>query len=337
MKRATDLYRVYAPVVDSATWCPILNRLYVKSADEFVVPDRYQSTECEFVDDPVDVYHTKKAILLKAATKPGDWDVPISAAMAPHRAVGSVIGASPFANAMTSGLIGGGVGYGVGHLLSRFLPDDYVDSKATKRWAALLGALGGAGLHLPSYLANMNYSKSRYGSSQPFKSLFSAPESIYDHTDTTKFDIQRGKPLPDRPEVSVPAAKIPTTFSTPQPFKTKTASDTNFDVMFKPIPVEQFTRTIWRDAGYSPFDTPPPVAAAASGLVNGVQNLFQTPSVTPFSIAQGLMVAGKDIATAKLVGGTLGAMGILTPAAQTALQRAGVWGGLLRGVMTAIF
>ena len=320
MKRASELFHVYSPVVTAAAWCPIADVLYVKADDPFVVPRRYLGTVTQHVADPVDAYHTKQAILLKAAEKPKGWDVPISTAFAPHRAVGSVIGPSPFANALTSGLIGSGVGYGVGHLLSHFFPDEYVDKKNTRRWSAALGALAGAGLHAPEWFANMNYSKSRHGTAQPFKSLFSGPKAIYDPNDVTKYDIQTGQstvrtPLEKKSEDS---------FSNPFP-------------QFKPIPVENFTRTIWRDAGYSPFDTPPPVAAAATGLITGVQNMFGTPSITPFSIAQGLMVAGKDIATAKLVGGTLGAMGILTPKAQSALQRAGVWGGLLRGLMTAVF
>ena len=55
--------------------------------------------------------------------------------------------------------------------------------------------------------------------------------------------------------------------------------------------------------------------------------------LSPAHFVRGLATAGVDLATARIVGGTLGALGGLTPVAQEKLQDVGLWGGLIRGAI----
>jgi len=124
-------------------------------------------------------------------------------------------------------------------------------------------------------------------------------------------------------------------------------------VGLRAVPMDAFNRAIWNDvqAGMtasrniygtkSPWGdnsqalhTPPQLGAATSGLVSGIQEMYGGQSVlSPMHFVRGLATAGVDMATAKIVGGTLGALGGLTPLAQEKLQDVGLWGGLIRGTV----
>jgi hypothetical protein len=51
---------------------------------------------------------------------------------------------------------------------------------------------------------------------------------------------------------------------------------------------------------------------------------------------RGLATAGVDLATARVAGSVLGALGGLTPEAQNKIQDMGLWGGLIRGVTGSV-
>jgi hypothetical protein len=120
----------------------------------------------------------------------------------------------------------------------------------------------------------------------------------------------------------------------------------------RPVPVDAFNQAIWNDVragmtsannpyGTKPWNHPeaslhttPGVAAAATAINTGVQDMFQGRSMlSPAHFVRGLATAGVDMLTARVVGSTLGALGGLRPDAQKKLQTAGVWGGLMRGTV----
>ena len=123
------------------------------------------------------------------------------------------------------------------------------------------------------------------------------------------------------------------------------------------IPLDAFGQAIWNDtrnynaAQYNPYGsksqwganeqnmgTPPPIAAAASGLISGIGAQYGNPSsLSPRHFINGLATAGVDASTAYIAGGILGALGGLQPAAQQQLQNMGLWGGLVRGVVGSVF
>jgi len=128
-------------------------------------------------------------------------------------------------------------------------------------------------------------------------------------------------------------------------------------VPLRQVPVDSFNRAIWNDVHNrsrssqsnpygtrSPYDdnaapmhTPPMHAAAAAGLVSGVQQMYGNRSLlSPMHFITGLAAAGVDVATARVAGGVLGALGGLTPMAQQKLQDVGVWSGMIRGVTGSV-
>ena len=85
------------------------------------------------------------------------------------------------------------------------------------------------------------------------------------------------------------------------------------------------------------FHTPPVTAAAVTGLVSGIQQMYGNASLlSPRHFVSGLANAGLDMATARVAGGVLGALGGLTPDAQQKLQQMGLWSGMLRGVAGSV-
>ncbi len=119
------------------------------------------------------------------------------------------------------------------------------------------------------------------------------------------------------------------------------------------VPMDAFNRAIWNDvrmgmtasrnpygtkspwgSNEQPMHTPPQLGAATAGLATGVQQMYgNQPVLSPMHFVRGLATAGVDLATAKIVGGVLGALGGLTPVAQQKLQDVGIWGGLIRGTV----
>lgn len=268
---------------------------------------------------------------------------PLSSLGAIHRGVGSALGGqSALTNGLVSGAIGAGTGYLAGSLMSNLLPEEYVKRKNLAKAFALAGGLGGAALHVPEWLGNMslNHQSSTDANVR-------AAEAAPDLKDGT-----RPKPAPGsfnplqaliRPAAEQPAAKDQALLDW---YAYRYGGQHNGDVLHKagadtgignyPISVDRFNNAIWADTHRG--DTPPVVAAANTGLITGVQQMYGGSSIlSPRHFINGLAAAGVDGVTARVVGSTLGALGILTPRAQTALQTAGIWGGLMRGVSQSVF
>ena len=278
----------------------------------------------------------------------------------PFQAGGALTGGpSPLSNAIVGGLLAGGLGYGSGTLLEQLFPERYVERGKLRR------TLGMAGLGLGALPGLMQWSghyqnRRETGSPANWTTFGEALTSPTSSTPINPKSTQQLKDISNRGNFEVPLDRIKS--GTLDPILAKAASayaemfqgdETGLDI--KPIPVDSFNQAIWNDvrpgsAAMNPFGTrnrwapadspmytPPHVAAAATGLVSGVQAQYGgTPLLSPMHFVRGLATAGVDLATARVAGSVLGALGGLTPEAQNKLQDMGLWGGLIRGVTGSV-
>jgi hypothetical protein len=122
------------------------------------------------------------------------------------------------------------------------------------------------------------------------------------------------------------AAKLLLDGKEPEPFF-KMASG-----IFHPIiPVQQFNSAINNDP-FSDAST----KAIASGLTYGASAITNSPVVSPMDVARMAIGMGTGYASATLVGRTFGALAGLSPSAQSSLQQAGLWAGLMKSVVDPI-
>lgn len=110
----------------------------------------------------------------------------------------------------------------------------------------------------------------------------------------------------------------------PTPVKEAAAEE-----LFAPmIPRDQFVPAIFRD----PF-TPPQLQAATAGLVEAAGAVQGSPFVSPWSVARVAAGAGAGLVSGVVAGKALGLLAGLSPEGQQAVQRTGMWAGLLKQVV----
>jgi len=265
----------------------------------------------------------------------------------PYRAAGKLTGGpSAMSNSLVSGLLGAGLGYGGGWLAEHLLPEEYVERGKLRRNLALLGGLGGAALHIPQGLANAQMNRNATGQSQWMKS-FTEPvtqqhiaPSEYDYLNHynnshTKVQSAQQAALDHLDQLGLAASEqFEKTANRIKQAVNSSGYMGSRGVALQAVPVDAFNRAIWGDAGRH---TSPMHAAAASGLVTGVQQMHGNPSMlSPRHFIRGLATAGVDLATAHIAGGVLGVLGGLKPQAQKKLQDIGLWGGMIRGVTGSV-
>ena len=270
-------------------------------------------------------------------------------------------GPSPLTNALVGGLLAGGVGYGAGSLLEQVLPEQFVERGRLRR---SLGLVGGALGAVPGmWQASVNAENSQQaGQPLGLKSWITPNESVplnqgaLDGSKQLNDGRMHGDAIASIGQIKQSLAGLPA----PDPMFLKAAAGYSLNTGatgLRPIPVDAFNNAIWNDVHLglrssqnNPYGTknpwgdnsdslhtPPAVAAAVSGLVSGVDSMYGRPSVlSPRHFIHGLAAAGVDVATARIAGGILGALGGLTPVAQQQLQTAGLWGGLIRGVTSSV-
>lgn len=277
---------------------------------------------------------------------------------APFRLAGSLQGgSSPLTNTLVGGLLAGGIGYGSGALLENLFPERYVERKKLRKNMAMMGAAMGA---LPGLVQwNANY-RNRVGAGEPadwgtFGKGLVMPTS---QTPLNPAALKKVDDFKNYGKFEIPLSQVKTGGLDPifkqavDEFSTMFTNETGWNT--KPVPVDRFNRAIWNDVrpsasfnapypggyygGYGPApNTSPHVAAAASGLVSGVQAQYGgTPMLSPMHFVRGLATAGVDLATARIAGSVLGALGGLTPEAQNKMQEMGLWSGLIRGVTGSV-
>lgn len=303
-KIASQISRELWPYECHACWRPLEQRILLKTASsELFRPRRVCGLPIEhtgFFPDDGESVQIKASAALSWLNKPYEW-------------TGAVTGGpSPFTNGLVSAALGAGAGYVGGKLIKKLAPDKYIDTDNLETRLAVMGGLGGASLAAPQLFARTSLNRRANGKSEWLKSMFSPIES--------------------------------------QPFAKKAASSSGYDMLNRPIPVNSFNQAIWNDVHNGPrssmanpydrgfYATPPPIAAATSGLVTGIQQMYGGSNLlTPRHFVTGLVTAGADLVTATLVGKTLGALGVITPKAQEKIQEMGIWGGLMRGVAGSVF
>lgn len=276
----------------------------------------------------------------------------------PYEIAGSLTGGpSPFSNAIVSSLLGAGLGYGGGWLAEKFLPERYFEKGKLRRRAAMLGAAGGALSAMPNAFANMSINRQSTGSPQVLKSFFMGDQHQTLSPEVQNFqEFMRGTggiKTSEWKKIREVARTFPVVDLSFQKFAMSTGVE-----MMRPVPVDAFNRAIWNDvhngvnsARANPYGTrdiysdnsdqlhtPPINAAAATGLVSGIQQMYGNPPLlSPRHFINGLANAGLDMMTARVAGGVLGVLGGLRPEAQQKLQDIGVWSGMIRGVTGSIF
>lgn len=283
--------------------------------------------------DPENWIRIKRAdATLGIAAKPFEWAGKLNG------------GPSPLSNAIVGGLLGGGAGYLGGAAIEHLFPERFVGRGRLRKSLGMLGA--GMGAIPGAWQAQQNLRHSQLAGKPLGASALWTPNEqvpINPGTIDSSNQLLKGSSYPV-PEILLKAAA-------------GYAQD-----MFaagsgvQSIPRDAFNNAIWNDvrkgmtASQNPFGTksqwgddsqgmhtPPPVAAAAVGLVTGVDEMYGRPSLlSPQHFINGLAAAGVDLATAHVAGGVLGALGGLKPAAQEQLQNMGVWGGLVRGVVGSV-
>lgn len=285
----------------------------------------------------------------------------------PYRVAGALTGGpSPMSNAIVSGLLGSGAGYTAGAIAENLLPEEYVERGKLRKNLAMAGGAAGAGLHIPQALANASINTKATGSPRWGQSIFGGPDTqqMSPHEGDWRQHYYGGQKQAAWDEMVAVSKSLPA----PNPLFVRAsvlfvkdamhsgAFGTN-GVALRSVPVDAFNNAIWNDVHNgaqssqsniygtrSPygdnsegFHTPPVNAAAAAGLVSGIQQMYgNAPLLSPQHFISGLASAGVDVATARVAGGVLGALGGLTPAAQQKLQQAGLWSGMIRGVTSSV-
>lgn len=282
-------------------------------------------------------------------------------------------GASPMTNALAGALLTGGLGYGTGWLLEHMMPERFAQRGRLRKTLGALGAgagtlpgmwqwsvnarrdpQGGAAKSLfkpnnqvdyePQLGDEMDsYWKSTGNDVLPNASMKTSAERLA--------DMQQWLDLPPC-DVMFARAAEGLCKEALDPWQGQQGAGAA-GAGLQPVPMDAFNRAIWNDvragmtAGKNPFGTkawqgdntqtlhtPPPIAAATTAINTGIQDMYGGRSaLSPMHFVKGLATAGVDVATAHIVGKTLGVLGGLTPEAQKKIQDVGLWGGLLRGTV----
>lgn len=282
---------------------------------------------------------------------------------APYRLAGKLTGgASPLSNTIVNTLLGAGTGYGLGFLAENLLPEEYVERGKLRRNLAMLG--GGAGLLPGAMQAHLNNRISQTAGKPMGMSAIWKPDSkvpLSPHEATWKNSLNAGRMEKSFADKMSQLPQIDAMLQRANADFIKLAFGQGMygtnGVPYTAIPVDAFNNAVWNDvhkglqssqnnafgtrspygANQDTFHTPPAVGAAVTGLVSGVQQQYGgAPLLSPKHFVTGLAGAGVDLATARVAGGVLGALGGLTPKAQQTLQNMGLWGGFMRGVSKSV-
>lgn len=282
-----------------------------------------------------DSAHPDEFVRVKAAAPLGVINSVWSGA---NKAIG---GPNALTNSIVGGLATGALGYGAGALLEQAFPEQYVQRGKLRRTLALLGSSLGtlpgiwkgtanARNDATSFLRGMTTADAAPGNPQLQKlgqQLQDMPlnEEFRTAVDLCSFEFEKfayGGSL-DVPSVPVDA------------FNRAIWNDVRMGVAASENPFG--TKSQWGDDSQS-LHTPAPVGAAAIGLMQGIAAQHGGIEVLrPRDVIAGLASAGVGLAVANMAGRTLSALAGLTPEAQSQLQQAGLWGGILRHVVPPLF
>lgn len=224
-------------------------------------------------------------------------------------------GPTPLASTIAGGLLGAGVGYGAGWLGEQLLPERYFEKGRLRRTGAILGGLTGTVPGAWSYFDNLRTGK------DPIEAL-------------THYNVKQSRftSLCERMVKTVGVDNLDLDHKW-----IKYANEASGD-FFPMIPVDQFGNTIWNDLRGQGGFTPPPIAAATTGLLQAA-SMSQGGAnfVSPMDIARIGVGMGSGYMSGLMVGKALGALAGLRPEAQQTLQQTGVWAGMLSNIVPMAF
>lgn len=287
----------------------------------------------------------------------------------------NLISPSPLVNSIVGGLAGAGIGYGAGSIIEAVSPEGSLERGKLRRNLTGLGAGLGIlpGVYHASVSARRPDAPSGLGVlTDPWPFVPSPEFKPAPTLEPTPFlHMKQPAPLPATavrkgPSVSINDMTDPKMYLPPSESlsfsgivsperqdKTKAAAAST-GLMFLPtIPVDAFNEAIWADVRrpQNPYgtknpwgtneqslSTPPPIAAAASGIIAGAGAASGASHVSPWEVGlAAAATAGKGYLAGFGLGKVFGALAGLTPEAQSTLRRTGAWGGLVTGAVRSLF
>jgi hypothetical protein len=242
-------------------------------------------------------------------------------------------GPTPLASMLTGGLLGAGGGYLAGAALGRPLADLGVldRPRRLRRSLAVLGGL--AGLVPGLALGGLGMRYRALQGQEPWGAWTSPNELFKASAAADAAGAADGGPPVTTVELLGALADELAERGGVLPGHVKAAGGLAGGDFFVPtIPVDRFGRELWSD----PL-TPPPLRAAASGLVESAGYQAASDLVSPFDVARIAVGAGAGYLSGALVGRALGALAGLSPEAQDRLKQVGLWSGVVRAVVPKAF
>jgi hypothetical protein len=251
-------------------------------------------------------------------------------------------GPTPLASMLAGGLLGAVGGNLTGRLADRFAPAGSLEEGSLKRRGTVLGALLGA---TPGMLMGIHQTVHHPSNGLAALKAFAEPNPIFglpnppETEDTGLFSLT-GKPQSVRDafldaqdacqalQEELADRGLPCDSKGLQ----KAAQQAGMGFFQPEIEVNQFGRVIWAD----PL-TPEPFRAAASGLVGAAGLMNNSAVVSPSDIARVALGMGSGAVMGMTAGRVLGSLAGLSPTAQQALQRGGMWAGLVKAVTPMAF
>lgn len=222
-------------------------------------------------------------------------------------------GPRPLAATLAGGLLGGGLGYLGGAAAEAIGGDRFLRRNGLRKTMALIGGLAGA---VPGGIwAGRNLA--RYGATGPF----------FHDTQLENFDPVK--------EAAALEYLLPDCVADPDFVKAGFAGGGfENDALTKPIDVDAFGRVIWsKDDPY----TSASLRAATMGIVDGASMLRDnSPTVRMSDMARIAAGMGSGY-LAGTTAGVLGSLAGLSSEAQSRLQEAGIWTGILKAVVPPLF
>ena len=236
-------------------------------------------------------------------------------------------GPTPLTSALAGGLLGSGLGYLGGSLAEGVLPEGIVQEGALRKRLGLLGGVLGAA---PGLWWGSGNVRSAHPDVQGWQGWLSR----------YPYRAQDLAPSPAQADSAAP--------------KTAAAEEPNESgaLFVQSIPVDAFNRVVWNDVrqppnpfgsrnpwgdNSQPLGTPPPVAAAVTGITSGARALTGQAHVSPWQIGlAAATAAGKGLVAGLVFGKALGTLAGLSPQTQKQLQTLGLWGGAVTGAMNEL-
>lgn len=231
-------------------------------------------------------------------------------------------GPNPLAASLAGGLLGAGAGYGIG-MVGEHLGSDYVEPGRLRKTMALLGMAAGAAPGAYWGSINLRVHPKHHG----LRALLS--DWPFDGRESYTTPVSEAHAA-----AKAIGAKAPEHYKQALGLSDDNTGFGSFNQVSNPPLINrgEFGAVVWSDP-----NTPAPIRAATSGLVDAAALSRRSNIITPWDIAKIAVGVGSGYESGMLVGQTLGALAGLKPEHQKTLQQIGTWSGLLTSVVPLAF